>query len=134
MLGKLATCKDIIVINDEAHHAYRKPADIKISRKDAEERGINLAEATRWIEGLDRLHKTRRIIRCFDLSATPFAPTGTTNTDEGLCGWIVSDFGLHGAIDVGLVKTPRVVARNSALPKAQQRSMPYHLSRATAVP
>src|SRR3546814_17053308 len=30
ILGKLATCKDIIVINDEAHHAYRKPADIKI--------------------------------------------------------------------------------------------------------
>ena len=34
-------------------------------------------------EGLDRLHRTRRITRCFDLSATPFAPTGKTNTDEG---------------------------------------------------
>ena len=110
VLGKLSSYKDIIVINDEAHHAYRKPADIKISKKDAEERGIDLEEATRWIEGLDRLHKTRRIIRCFDLSATPFAPTGKTNTDEGLFGWIVSDFGLNDAIEGGLVKTPRVLS------------------------
>ena len=71
----------ILVFNDEAHHAYRVPAGLKISRKEAEERGADLEEATRWIEGLDRLHRTRRIIRCFDLSATPFAPTGGSNTD-----------------------------------------------------
>ncbi|MDE2407940.1 MAG: DEAD/DEAH box helicase family protein, partial [Xanthomonadaceae bacterium] len=129
VLGRLAACKDIIVINDEAHHAYRKPADIKISKKDAEERGIDLEEATRWIEGLDRLHKTRRIIRCFDLSATPFAPTGKTNTDEGLFRWIVSDFGPNDAIEGGLVKTPRVVVRDSALPNHQLRSKLYHLYR-----
>jgi len=130
VLGKLASCKDIIVINDEAHHAYRKPADIKISRKDAEERGIDLEEATRWIEGLDRLHKTRRINRCFDLSATPFAPTGKTNTDEGLFSWIVSDFGLNDAIEGGLVKTPRVVVRDGALPNtATLRPKLYHLYR-----
>ncbi|MFA7506114.1 MAG: DEAD/DEAH box helicase family protein [Burkholderiaceae bacterium] len=129
VLGKLAPYKDILVINDEAHHAYRKPADIKISRRDAEERGIDLEEATRWIEGLDRLHKTRRIIRCFDLSATPFAPTGKTSTDEGLFGWIASDFGLNDAIESGLVKTPRVVVRDSALPNSQLRSKLYHLYR-----
>lgn len=134
VLGKLSTCKDIIVINDEAHHAYRKPADIKISKKDAEERGIDLEEATRWIEGLDRLHKTRRIIRCFDLSATPFAPTGKTNTDEGLYTWILSDFGLNDAIEAGLVKTPRVVIRDSALPNAATlRSKLYHLYRESDV-
>ena len=76
VLGKLAGYKDLVVINDEAHHAYRKPAEVKISKKDAEDLGIDLEEATRWIEGLDRIHKTRRIQRCFDLSATPFAPTG----------------------------------------------------------
>src|SRR5690606_26425347 len=65
VLGKLAAHRDIIVIYDHAHHAYRKPDDIKISRKEAEERGIDLEEATRWIEGLDRLPKTRRISRCF---------------------------------------------------------------------
>lgn len=133
VLGKLAAYRDIIVINDEAHHAYRKPADVKISRKEAEERGIDLEEATRWIEGLDRLHKTRRISRCFDLSATPFAPTGKTNTDEGLFGWIVSDFGLNDAIEGGLVKTPRVVVRDSALPNAALRSKLYHLYREAEV-
>jgi hypothetical protein len=130
VLGKLAQFKDIVVINDEAHHAYRKPADIKISKAQAAELGIDLDEATRWIEGLDRIHKTRRIQRCFDLSATPFAPTGKANAEEGLFTWVVSDFGLNDAIEAGLVKTPRVVVRDDALPNAQTyRSKLYHLYR-----
>ncbi len=130
VLGKLADYKDVVVINDEAHHAYRKPADIKVSKADAEALGIDLDEATRWIEGLDRIHKTRRIARCYDLSATPFAPTGRTNTEAGLFEWVVSDFGLNDAIEAGLVKTPRVVVRDDALPDAQTlRPKLYHLYR-----
>ena len=130
VLGKLSGYKDIAVINDEAHHAYRKPAELKISKKDAEELGIDLDEATRWIEGLDRIHKMRRINRCFDLSATPFAPTGKTSTEAALYDWVVSDFGLNDAIEAGLVKTPRVVIRDNALPNAQTyRSKLYHLYR-----
>lgn len=130
VLGKLAGYKDLVVINDEAHHAYRKPAEVKVSKKDAEELGIDLEEATRWIEGLDRIHKMRRISRCFDLSATPFAPTGKTSTEAALFEWVVSDFGLNDAIEAGLVKTPRVVIRDSALPNAQTyRSKLYHLYR-----
>ncbi|MEY2633659.1 MAG: hypothetical protein RIR00_2313, partial [Pseudomonadota bacterium] len=106
VLGKLSGYKDILIINDEAHHAYRKPAEVKVSKKDAEELGIDLEEATRWIEGLDRIHKMRRIIRCFDLSATPFAPTGKTSTESSLFEWVISDFGLNDAIEAGLVKTP----------------------------
>jgi len=85
VLGKLAAHKDLIVINDEAHHAWRQTPDRKVNKREAEELGIDLEEATRWVEGLDRLHKTRRIRRCFDLSATPFAPTGRANAQEG-CG------------------------------------------------
>ncbi len=134
VLGKLSDCRDLLIINDEAHHAYRKPADIKISRKEAEALGIDLDEATRWIEGLDRIHKTRRIQRCFDLSATPFAPTGKANTEAGLFEWIVSDFGLNDAIEGGLVKTPRVVIRDDALPNAQtMRSKLYHIYREAEV-
>lgn len=134
VLGKLAAFKDIVVINDEAHHAYRKPAEVKISKKQAEEAGIDLDEATRWIEGLDRLHKTRRIQRCFDLSATPFAPTGKASTDTALFEWIVSDFGLNDAIEAGLVKTPRVVVRDDAMPDAKtMRSKLYHIYRDPAV-
>ncbi|MDD2767584.1 MAG: DEAD/DEAH box helicase family protein [Methylococcus sp.] len=128
VLGKLAGHKDIVVVNDEAHHAYRQRAEVKVSKKEAEELGIDLDEATRWIEGLDRIHKTRRIRRCFDLSATPFAPTGKKSTEKGLFDWIVSDFGLNDAIEAGLVKTPRVVVRDDALANAQSyRSKLYHL-------
>ena len=128
VLGKLAGYKDIVIINDEAHHAYRQRAEVKVSKQEAEELGIDLDEATRWIEGLDRIHKTRRIRRCFDLSATPFAPTGKKSTEKGLFDWIVSDFGLNDAIEAGLVKTPRVVVRDDALANAQTyRSKLYHL-------
>ena len=130
VLGKLAACKDLVVINDEAHHAYRQRAEMKVSKKEAEELGIDLNEATRWIEGLDRIHKTRRIRRCFDLSATPFAPTGKTNTEAGLFAWVISDFGLNDAIEAGLVKTPRIVVRDDAMPNAKSyRSKLYHLYR-----
>uniref|UniRef100_UPI0035662DF7 DEAD/DEAH box helicase n=1 Tax=Halomonas sp. TaxID=1486246 RepID=UPI0035662DF7 len=130
VLGKLADQKDLIVINDEAHHAYRQRAEMKVSKKEAEALGIDLEEATRWIEGLDRIHKTRRIRRCFDLSATPFAPTGKSNTDAGLFEWVVSDFGLNDAIEAGLVKTPRVVVRDDALANAKTyASKLYHLYR-----
>ena len=134
VLGKLSNYKNIFIINDEAHHAYRKPAEVKISKKLAAEQGIDLDEATRWIEGLDRIHKTRGIQRCFDLSATPFAPTGKASTDVGLFSWVVSDFGLNDAIEAGLVKTPRVVIRDDALPDTQTfRSKLYHIYRDPAV-
>lgn len=134
VLGKLAAHKDIVVINDEAHHAYRKPPELKISKTLAAEQGLDLDEATRWIEGLDRIHKTRRIRRCFDLSATPFAPTGKRSTETALFDWIVSDFGLNDAIEAGLVKTPRVVVRDAAVPDAKTlRPKLYHLYRDPSV-
>jgi hypothetical protein len=88
------------------------------------ELGLDLDEATRWIEGLDRIHKTRRIQRCFDLTATPFAPTGKSQYRKGLFEWIVSDFGLNDAIEAGLVKTPRVVVRDDALANAKTLCAP----------
>jgi type III restriction enzyme len=130
VLGKLAGFRDIAIVNDEAHHAYRIPADIKISKKQALDAGIDPEESTRWIEGLDRIHKELRINRCFDLSATPFAPTGKTNTEQGLFDWIVSDFGLNDAIEAGLVKTPRVVVRDGTIPDASSlKPKLYHLYR-----
>lgn len=127
VLGKLAAYRDLVVINDEAHHAYRIPAEFKGKRLAGASKE-ELEEATRWIEGLDRLHKTRRLLRAFDLTATPFAPTGRQATERGLFGWIVSDFGLNDAIEAGLVKTPRIVVRDNALPDASSyKSRLYHL-------
>ena len=124
VLGAAAAARDLLVINDEAHHAWR------ISERSAP-RGIAKAEvetATRWIGGLDRIHRTRGILRCYDFSATPFVPSGRQSSEEALFGWIVSDFCLNDAIEAGLVKTPRVVVRDDALPNAKTyRSRFYHI-------
>ena len=126
VLGEMARCSNILVINDEAHHAWRKNPENKErltkEEKEAEE------QATIWISGLDRIHKTRNILTCYDFSATPFAPSGKKNDEEALFGWIVSDFGLNDGIESGLVKTPRVVVRDDGLPNASTfRSKLYHI-------
>lgn len=134
VMGRLSGCRDIVVINDEAHHAYRHPAELKVSQAVQKERGLDLDEATKWIEGLDRIHAVRRIQCCFDLSATPFAPTGKKSTDAALFDWIVSDFGLNDAIEAGLVKTPRVVIRDDTLPDTKTlKPKMYHLYRDPSV-
>lgn len=128
VLDEMAHAHNILVINDEAHHAWRvnKAATGKYFRqrdlKDSAE------EATVWVGGLDRIHRKRGILICYDFSATPFAPSGKKNGEETLFGWIVSDFGLNDAIESGLVKTPRVVVRDDALPNAKTyKSRLYHL-------
>ena len=124
VLGHIAKARNLIVINDEAHHAWRVPVGSRV-------RGVNreeIEEATKWVGGLDRIHKTRKILHCFDFSATPFVPSGNKTAEEALFGWIVSDFGLNDAIESGLVKTPRVVVRDDALPDAKTyKSRLYHL-------
>src|SRR5690606_10885827 len=85
-------------------------------------------EATVWIGGLDRLHRARGILQCYDFSATPFTPSGKQSSEEALFAWIVSDFGLNDAIESGLVKTPRVVVRDDAVPDAKAyKSRRYHI-------
>ena len=126
VLGDMARAGNLLVINDEAHHAWRVPPDGQV-------KGIakaDIEEATKWVGGLDRLHRARTILTAYDFSATPFAPSGKRSTQEALFGWIVSDFGLTDAIESGLVKTPRVVIRDDALPSAATyRSSLYHLYR-----
>ena len=124
VLGKISRARNILVINDEAHHAWRVPAGSKIKgvAKD------NIEEATKWVGGLDRIDRARDIAVCYDFSATPFAPSGKQSSEEALFGWIVSDFGLNDAIESGLVKTPRVVIRDDALPDAKTyKSRLYHI-------
>ena len=124
VLGELAMQHNILVINDEAHHAWRVPAEWKGAKIDRQ----LIDEATKWVGGLDRIHAARGILQCFDFSATPFAPSGKTSTEEALFDWIVSDFGLNDAIESGLVKTPRVVVRDDAVPDAKTyKSKLYHL-------
>lgn len=124
VLQDMADAENILVINDEAHHAWRVPAESKIKGVKKED----IDEATKWISGLDRIHRVCKLLRCIDFSATPFAPSGKTAAEESLFSWIVSDFGLNDAIESGLVKTPRIVVRdNGKIDAKTYRSILYHL-------
>ena len=125
-LGEMAHARNILVINDEAHHAWRVPPG---GAYKGEEKA-SADEATVWIDGLDCLHRTRGVLACYDFSATPFAAGRQLAPEESLFNWIVSDFGLADAIESGLVKTPRVVVRDDAPPDARTyKSRLYHIYR-----
>ena len=123
VLGEMANARNIVVINDEAHHAWRIPAESKVKGLKKED----IEEATKWVGGLDRIHQARGILNCYDFSATPFAPSGKKSSEEALFNWIVSDFGLNDAIESGLVKTPRVVIRDDGRLTPGYKSRLYHI-------
>ena len=123
VLGEMAAARNILVINDEAHHAWRVPGESKIKGVSRAE----LDEATKWIGGLDRIHRARGILTSHDFTATPFTPSGKQSSEEALFDWIVSDFGLNDAIESGLVKTPRVVVRDDGKLTSDYRSRLYHI-------
>jgi type III restriction enzyme len=114
VLRDLGSKQNILVINDEAHHAHRPaqpltPEDLKGLRK--EERDLlqhHFKEATVWVSGLDRINAVRGINFCADFSATPFYIKGSGYPEGESFPWIVSDFGLVDAIESGIVKVPRV--------------------------
>ena len=102
--------KNWVVINDEAHHAwYVEGSNIKGTTQTERD------ESTKWVKGLDRIHRSNSIVHCFDFTATPFAPTNSKNLQTEMFGWVVSDFGLSDAIESGLVKTPRSVIDESRI-------------------
>jgi type III restriction enzyme len=106
--------QNILVLNDEAHHAYRiRQGDVDTAEDDAEqldeERADDLVhEATVWVDGLDRIHKHRKINFCVDLSATPYYLARAGDETNRIFPWVVSDFGLTDAIESGLVKIPQL--------------------------
>jgi type III restriction enzyme len=128
VLGEMSGARNLLVINDEAHHAWRVNWEAEGKYLRSRDMKDSAVEATVWIGGLDRLHRSRGILTCYDFSATPFTPSGKKSSEEALFGWIVSDFGLNDAIESGLVKTPRVVVRDDAVPDAKTyKSRLYHM-------
>ena len=114
--GRKGRSQAILVMNDEAHHAYRRGtvegAD-PFGEEDEETTAANIREATVWIAGLDRIHKAlggqgNGIRLCVDLSATPFHIQGSGNEVGKPFPWVVSDFSLLEAIEAGLVKVPQL--------------------------
>ena len=108
---ELGTKKNILVINDESHHCYRRRVggeEVKLvgdERKEAEKRE---EEARIWISGLEAVKAKIGVKVVYDLSATPFFLRGSGYSEGTLFPWVVSDFSLIDAIESGIVKVPRV--------------------------
>lgn len=116
VLTDLSPYGRVMVLNDEAHHAYRFPPDANVGKAEADE----LREATVWIDGLERIHRHREILRAIDCSATPMYPSVFKDRAWTPFEWIVSDFALVDAIESGLVKIPRTPTDDNtgeAIPK-----------------
>jgi type III restriction enzyme len=115
---ELENKKNIIVINDEAHHCYRhKPDGEELAlkgdeRKDAEKRE---EQARGWISGLEAVQNKTGIRAIYDLSATPFFLRGSGYPEGTLFPWVVSDFSLIDAIESGIVKVPRVPVADDSM-------------------
>lgn len=105
--------QNILVMNDEAHHAYRIRNDQNGDDEDEDDEEYFYKEATVWVEGLDRINKMRGINFCLDLSATPFFLGRVGQDANRPFPWCVSDFGLVEAIESGLVKIPQLAVRDT---------------------
>lgn len=113
--GRKGRSSAILVMNDEAHHAYRRGVlDESDQYADQDEFAeSNAREATVWIDGLDRINRVlggrvNGIRLSVDLSATPFYIQGSGNEVGKPFPWVVSDFSLLEAIEAGLVKVPQL--------------------------
>jgi len=117
VMPDLMGLKNILVLNDEAHHCYReKPPEVDDDafkgdeKKEAEK---NNEAARLWISGLEAINRKLGVARVIDLSATPFFLRGSGYAEGTLFPWTMSDFSLMDAIECGIVKLPRVpVAEN----------------------
>ena len=112
VMPELMGMKNVLALNDEAHHCYReKPGeddegDLKgDDRKEAEK---NREAARLWISGLEAVGRKLGLARVIDLSATPFFLRGSGYAEGTLFPWTMSDFSLMDAIECGIVKLPRV--------------------------
>ena len=112
VMPDLMGMRNVLALNDEAHHCYReKPGeddegDLKgDDRKEAEK---NREAARLWISGLEAVGRKLGLVRVIDLSATPFFLRGSGYAEGTLFPWTMSDFSLMDAIECGIVKLPRV--------------------------
>jgi len=112
VMPNLMGLKNIIVLNDEAHHCYREkpgdPDDDSLKGDEKQEAEKNREAARLWITGLEAVNRKLGVTRVFDLSATPFFLSGSGYAEGTLFPWTMSDFSLMDAIECGIVKLPRV--------------------------
>ncbi|MBV6451751.1 MAG: hypothetical protein MHPDNHAH_02498 [Anaerolineales bacterium] len=115
---ELGNKKNIIVINDEAHHCYRhKPSEETEKLTGDERKAANQREeeARIWISGIEAVKAKIGVKIVYDLSATPFFLRGSGYNEGTLFPWVVSDFSLIDAIESGIVKVPRVPVADDSM-------------------
>jgi type III restriction enzyme len=115
---ELSTKKNIIVINDEAHHCYRRKPDGEdetLTGDDRAEAKSREEEARVWISGIEAVKAKIGVKAICDLSATPFFLRGSGYPEGTLFPWVVSDFSLIDAIEAGIVKVPRVPVADDSM-------------------
>lgn len=116
---ELGNKKNVMVINDEAHHCYRRRAqdeeDITLTGEERKETEKREEEARVWISGLEAVNAKIGIKAVYDLSATPFFLRGSGYKEGTLFPWVVSDFSLIDAIECGIVKVPRVPVADDSM-------------------
>jgi len=105
--------KNIMVLNDEAHHCYREKPEAEedvdeLSGEEKDEAKKNNEAARLWISGLEIAQRKLGLNQVIDLSATPFFLRGSGYAEGTLFPWTMSDFSLMDAIECGIVKLPRV--------------------------
>ena len=135
VMPELMGMKDVLVLNDEAHHCYREKSGDEdadtggsggggagsgarsrvqggdegpLTGDDRKEAEKNREAARLWMSGLDAATRTLGVRRVVDLSATPFFLRGSGYAEGTLFPWTMSDFSLMDAIECGIVKLPRV--------------------------
>ncbi len=114
----LSSKKQIVVLNDEAHHCYRRKPDGEDEALTGEERleaKQREEEARMWISGIEAVNNKIGVKAIYDLSATPFFLRGSGYPEGTLFPWVVSDFSLIDAIEAGIVKVPRVPVADDAM-------------------
>ncbi len=115
---ELGNKKNIIVINDEAHHCYRRKPngeDVKLTGDDRIEAKQREEQARVWISGVEAVKAKIGVKSIYDLSATPFFLRGSGYPEGTLFPWVVSDFSLIDAIEAGIVKVPRVPVADDSM-------------------
>jgi type III restriction enzyme len=115
---ELSTKKNIIVLNDEAHHCYRRKPDAEVEKLTGDDRveAKNREEEARiWISGVMAVKAKIGVKAIYDLSATPFFLRGSGYPEGTLFPWVVSDFSLIDAIEAGIVKVPRVPVSDNSM-------------------
>ncbi len=112
VMPELMGMKNVLILNDEAHHCYReKPGEgeeDEFKGDDRREAEKNTEAARLWISGLEIVGDKLGINRVMDLSATPFFLRGSGYAEGTLFPWTMCDFSLMDAIECGIVKLPRV--------------------------